>query len=131
MSEEVSQSEKTIELLAILGRGIQKVGKDGVWEATEDLEICDENGAHLAVRLPADDEHPHCLIGGGELNLHAGAVLARLHASTLKAVVCAYAPRPPYLAEVDGPNESEVMSEQLKTLLDKEVASSNLNHYTH
>ncbi len=106
-----------IELLAILGRGIQQIVADEGWTLTDNLEMCDEKGAHLPVRIPADDANPYCLIGGGELNLRAGVVLCREYVSSLKAVVCAYGARSEYLARVGGPSESEIMSARLEQLL--------------
>ena len=78
-----------IELLAILGRGIQQIEEDKGWTLTEDLEVCDEKGGHLAVRVPSDDNNPYCLIGGGELNLRAGIILCREQSDSLHTVVCA------------------------------------------
>ncbi len=102
-----------MQLLAILGRGVQQLESGGPWVLTQNLEVCDVNGAHLAIRKPIDDQDPHCLIGGGELNFRAGILLCRLYASSLKAVVCAYGHRSPYLASINAPSESEVMSEKL------------------
>ena len=108
-------------LLAILGRGVQildpKADPTDVtsYAPTEDLEICkrdpeNQRLSHLRVRIPADDDHPDSIIGGGELNLLAGLVLIRdLH---FNYAVCAYGHRSGYL-KPDGPSESEVMSRWL------------------
>jgi len=95
-------------LLAILGRGIQRL-PDGSWTVTEDLEICAENSAHLTDRVPADDENPHCLIGGGELNLLAGIQLHKRGFGDI--VVCAYGDRSDYLKSIDAPSESMIVSD--------------------
>lgn len=95
------------DILAILGRGIQWLESHGQWVLTEDLEVCGENGGHLIVRVPADDENPNCLVGGGELNLQAGLELYREDA---KIVVCAYSWQAKYLREVGAPSESQIMS---------------------
>ncbi|OGZ99509.1 MAG: hypothetical protein A3C07_04595 [Candidatus Sungbacteria bacterium RIFCSPHIGHO2_02_FULL_47_11] len=102
-----------MELLAILGRGIQRKTQNGEWFLTEDLEVCDEKGAHLPVRVPVDDEDPNCLVGGGRMNLDAGYWLIMEHNPDV--VVCAYGARSEYLVSVDGPSESEVMSGFLDT----------------
>lgn len=107
---------QTIELLAILGRGIRQK-ESGSWTPTRDLEMYDENFAPIVKLLPADDADPNCLIGGGELNLLAGRELCRQHTQTLEMIVCAYGARSPYLVSTNGPSESEVMSEQLKRLV--------------
>src|SRR5271157_1264609 len=95
-------------ILAILGRGIQRHHKNGSWVLTEDLELCDEKSAHLAVRKPADDENPFCMVGGGELNLLAGIALYNQEGANI--VVCAYGDRSEYLKSIDAPSESMVMS---------------------
>lgn len=97
-----------INLLAILGRGIQKTASDGPWVLTEDLEVLADDGAHSIVRLPIDDRNPNCVVGGGELNLMAGLELCREYDP--KLVVCAYGHRARYLVEADAPTESEIMS---------------------
>ncbi len=102
-----------MELLGILGRGIQRLTPNGPWVLTENLEVCDEKGAHLPVRAPADDSNPRCLIGGGELNLLAGLELCKDYRKKLQVVVCAYGQRSPYLQSINAPSESEVMSEWL------------------
>lgn len=100
-----------IDLLAILGRGIQKETADGPWVLTEDLEVLAENGGHSIIRLPVDESNPNCVVGGGELNLAAGLELYHEHEP--KLVVCAYGHRARYLVEADAPTESEVMSTRL------------------
>lgn len=106
-----------MEILAILGRGIQKLRESdpnseiSSWQLTEDLEVCTDLGAHLPVRVPADDNNPNCLVGGAQMNLEAGKVLIQQHAPQI--VVCAYGDRSKYLKDVGGPSESEVMSEVL------------------
>lgn len=107
-----------MELLAILGRGIQRECEDGSWVLTEDLEMCDEKGAHLSVRVPPDDDNPHCLIGGGKMNVEAGSIFIR-NKSKPKLTVCAWGMRSPYLISVDGPTESEVMTDYLRSSLVK------------
>lgn len=105
------------DLLAILGRGIQRIDANSPiedvhsWHLTEDLEVCDERSAHLPVRVPDDDNNPYCMVGGGFLNLQAGVLLARAH--QIRTVVCAYGDRSDYLKSINGPSESEVMSEVL------------------
>lgn len=105
-----------IELLAVLGRGIRQ-RDDQLWVPTRDLEMYGENFTQLAKQQPVDDADPHCLVGGGELNLLAGAMLYALHPKTLKAAVCAHGARSPYLSSVNAPSESEVMSGELRRLL--------------
>lgn len=100
-------------VIAILGRGIRRLEPLGpCWVLTEDLEVYDDNGAHLRARVPADDENPNCLVGGGELNLHAGLALYQLEGSRI--VVCAYGNRSAYLREAEAPLESVVMSKIFK-----------------
>ena len=115
-----------MEILAILGRGIQKLRESdpnsevSSWQLTEDLEICTDLGAHLAVRVPVDDTHPNCLVGGGQMNVEAGKVLVRQYAPQI--AVCAFGNRSAYLKEVNGPSDSEVMTEALhKSLCDDQV----------
>lgn len=106
-----------IQLLAVLGRGIQQIKEGAGWTLTEDLEVCDEKLEHLPVRIPADDANLHCLIGGGELNLLAGIVLCcGQDSESLTTAVCAYGARSAYLRKVNGPSESEVMSTLLKEM---------------
>lgn len=109
------------DILAIMGRGIQMLDPKSdptratSYDLTEDLEICDERSRHLPVhlpiRIPADDENPHCMVGGGRLNLLAGIELTLDYNPVL--VVCAYGHRSNYLKHVGGPTESEVMSAEL------------------
>lgn len=99
----------------MLGRGMNRPTKGGPWMPTEALEVCNENSAHLPVRVPADDNNPACLIGGGELNILAGAILWRKHRP--KITVCAYGARSSYLRSINGPSESQVMSEGLQKLV--------------
>lgn len=107
-----------MDLLAIMGRGIQRLNKESdvtnvaSWVLTEDLELCDKESAHLPIRVSPDDENPLCMVGGGELNLLAGIELVNLYKPT--AVVCAYGHRSAYLASIDAPSESEVMSYHLR-----------------
>ena len=106
-----------MEILAILGRGIQKLRESdpnsevSSWHLTEDLEVCTDLGAHLAVRVPVDDTHPNCLVGGGQMNLEAGKVLILQHAPQI--VVYAFGNRSAYLKEAHAPSESEVTTEAL------------------
>jgi hypothetical protein len=108
-----------MDLLAIMGRGIQRLKEDSdptkisSWELTQDLEVCDAKSAHLPIRVPADDENPFCMVGGGELNLLAGMALYAGHRSTVGTIVCAYGHRSDYLASIDAPSESEVMRHKL------------------
>ncbi len=110
-----------MDMLAILGRGICKVRESDYnseissWHLTEDLEIRSDLGASLPVRVPVDDAHPNCLVGGGQMNLEAGKVLIRQYEP--QVVVCAYGDRSKYLKDVDGPSESEVMTEILRRRL--------------
>jgi hypothetical protein len=104
----------TYGLLAVLGRGVQKLHEEGPWVLTEDLEMWSEESQHLAVRVPADDLNPFCMVGGGELNPLAGVELFRRHGA--EAVVCAYGDRTKYLKEIDGPSESMVMGEKFQEM---------------
>jgi hypothetical protein len=99
------------DIVAILGRGIQRSSPGSGWVLTEDLEVCDERSAHLPVRVPADDENPYCMVGGGTMNLLAGSILIRQNKPLI--TVCAFGDRSEYLKSVDGPTESEVMSRSL------------------
>lgn len=110
-----------MELLAILGRGIQKIEEKGPWVLTDDLEMCDEKGAHLPVRVPVDDENPNCLVGGGNMNLVAGYWLGVEYQP--RVVVCAYGGRSAYLQSVNGPTESVIMDRMLVNML-MEAANS-------
>jgi len=101
----LNQPPKSV--LGILGRGIQKVAGNESWTPTEDLEVCATNGTHLTVRVPADDENPHCMVGGGELNFLAGMELYRRHNPSI--VVCAYGHRAEYLSAINAPSESNIM----------------------
>lgn len=101
----------------MLGRGIQKLTENGPWVPTPALEVCNnnENFSHLPIAVPADDASPASVIGGGELNLLAGATLWRKYKP--KLTVCAYGERSNYLRSIDAPSESEVMSQQLQKLI--------------
>jgi DUF218 domain len=99
------------DLIAILGRGIQRQYEGGPWVLTEDLEVCNANSAHLPVRVEADDTNPFCMVGGGLMNLHAGQILVAKYRP--KLVVCAHGDRSGYLKSVDGPSESEVMCDRI------------------
>lgn len=103
------------DFVAILGRGIQRLSPDGPWVLTEDLEVCDTDSAHLAVRVPVDDTNPLSMIGGGEMNLLAGYHLIEEYNPSL--AVCAYGDRSKYLKSIAAPSESEVMSEMLAEML--------------
>jgi len=106
------------QLIAILGRGIQRSSPGSLWDTTEDIEICDDRGAHLIVRQPVDDTNQNCLIGGGKLNVEAGFEYYKNYGyHGLDFVVCAYGDRARYIKEIPGsPSESEVMSEQLEAM---------------
>ncbi len=97
------------DVLAIHGRGVQRLYENGPWVLTEDLELCDKDSAHLPVRRPADDNNPLCMVGGGELNLLAGVEVYKKEGA--KIVVCAYGDRSNYLKSIDAPSESMVMSD--------------------
>lgn len=98
-------------LLAILGRGIQHPSAHSQeWVLTPDLEVCDEKGAHLAIRAPEDDASPYSIIGGGELNILAGALLAKRLQPQI--ATCAYGARSKYLNTIGAPSESQVMTDQ-------------------
>ena len=95
------------DLLAVLGRGIQRVG--GQWQPGADFEmwgVVEGYRGHLAEPLPIDDDSANCFIGGCELNLRAGAEIFQQFGA--KVVVCAYGDRAPYLRRVNGPTESEI-----------------------
>ncbi len=106
-----------MDLLAILGRGIQRVDPSSdpkdmrSWVLTEDLEVCDKDSAHLPVLVPVDDESPFCMVGGGEMNIEAGYNLIMRFKPRI--VVCAYGHRSDYLRSIGAPSESEVMSRAL------------------
>jgi hypothetical protein len=104
--------EIVFDMVAILGRGTHRISEGGPFDMTEDLEVCDGRSAHLAVRVPADDENPFCMIGGGQMNLEAGICLIRKYDPAV--IVCAYGGRSEYLESIDGPSESEVMGEALE-----------------
>ena len=109
-------------MIAILGRGIQRrnetdpVEDISSWDLTEDLELCDKNSAHLPVRAPVDDDSPFCMVGGGNANLSAGLILASERPGP-KVMVCAYGGRSQYLESIGAPSESEVMSQQLESIM--------------
>lgn len=103
------------DIVAILGRGIQRAFKGGPWVLTEDLELCDKDSAHLPVHAEADDDSPFCMIGGGEMNLLAGFYLACKFKPAV--MVCAHGGRSKYLESIGAPSESEVMTGYLGTLL--------------
>lgn len=109
------------DIVAILGRGSQRlketdpVKETSSYAPTENLELCDKDSAHLHVRAPMDDESPFCMIGGGWMNLLAGAYLIKQYHP--KIVVCAHGDRSAYLKSIDGPSESEVMHYHLQQIL--------------
>ena len=98
-----------MQLLAILGRGIRKK-QDGSWVPARDLEMYGDNFAPIVELRPVNDDDPNCLVGGGELNIRAGAKLIGSHQHTLEMVACAYGGRSRYLTEVIGPSEAEIMT---------------------
>lgn len=117
-----------MELLAILGRGIQRLRADSdpadikSWVLTQDLEVCGKDSAHLDVQVPEDDAHPFSMLGGGGLTMLAAAQLIARHAPP--TVVCAYADRADYLVNIHGPTESEVMSALLPEFLAQEEVTT-------
>ncbi len=120
-----------MDLLAILGRGIQRLDPNSdstlisSWALTEDIEICDSNLAHLTVRVPKDDSNQSSIVGGGELNLRAGLEFIKKHQP--RYVVCAYAHRAEYLLSVNGPTESEVISNLVnQAFRDEKIPSPNV-----
>ncbi len=108
----------SFDVIVGLGRGIQMLSANAPpaetssWGLTEDLELCDTNSAHLRVRVPVDDESPYCMVGGGEMILEAACLLIQQYQP--EVAVCAYGHRADYLAKLDAPSESEVMSAMLK-----------------
>lgn len=107
-----------MQLLATLGRGIQRPDDVSLWVLTEDLEVLADDGAHPIIRRPIDDFNPNCVIGGGELNLLASLELCKKYLPRL--VVFAYAHRAKYLKKVDGPSESSVMYREFCRRCDSE-----------
>lgn len=96
-------------LLVVMGRGIQQTAP-GQWDLTEDLEIVEnDRGAHLPMRVPANDNDPLCLIGGGRLNLVAGFELYKK--LDPKLITLAYGDRHPYLRDLGAPSENQVMTD--------------------
>ncbi len=110
-----------LQILAIHGRGVQQLYENGPWALTEDLELCDKDGAHLSVRKPADDDNPLCMVGGGELNLLAGVEVYKREGANI--VVCAYGDRSNYLKSIDAPSESMVMSDHFIEATHRSVSS--------
>ncbi len=109
-------------LLAMLGRGIQHPSANtDEWVLTPDVEVCDEKGAHLLVRVPENDNDPNSIIGGGELNMLAGVTLVQELNPSL--VVCAYGARSKYLNQIGAPSESKVMSDKLTAELTRKNVS--------
>ena len=105
-----------LDLLAILGRGIRQISKNGSWVPTDDFEMHDEGFKPRALRLSVDDESSNCFVGGAMLNVKAGAVLCATHSP--KAVVCGYGGQSSYLTAVpDSQSDSEVLSAQLEGLI--------------
>lgn len=105
-------------LLAVLGRGIQHPPAGSAdWDLTQDLEVCDEKGAHFAVRVPENDDDPNSIVGGGELNMIAGATLC--HALNPTLLVCGYGARSKYLNQIGAPSESKVMRDKLVAELER------------
>lgn len=104
------------DLLAVLGRGIQRV--DGRWTPTSYLEVY--NGRrHSATPLRGGDEHPQCRVGGSQINIDAAVEV--LKRAPIPCVL-AYCPRAKYLRVIDGPSENAVMTQALlKRLPDAEV----------
>lgn len=102
--------------VVFLGRGISMLKPGGYWGLTEDIEVCDEQFAHLPVRVPENDDHPNSIIGGGELNLLAGLELEKRFMAEGKfnpqLALHAYGFRSKYLKSIDAPSESKVMSEK-------------------
>jgi uncharacterized SAM-binding protein YcdF (DUF218 family) len=105
-------------MIAVLGRGIQRLTESAPprdtssWVPTEDLEVCDKDSSHLSVRVPADDDNPYSMVGGGELNLLAGMELFRRSGDASTVVVCAYGNRGQYLRSIEAPSESVIMSKR-------------------
>jgi hypothetical protein len=113
-----------------MGRGIQRTRKEDPigdvrsWDLTEDMEMCDNDFAHLPVRATINDDDPHCLLGGGHLNLEAGLELIMERAPAV--TVCAYGARSFYLSSIRGPSESEVMELHLLRLLEGHSPKSHI-----
>ncbi|MBI2476195.1 MAG: YdcF family protein [Candidatus Taylorbacteria bacterium] len=108
---------------SLFSAAVFRLSENGPWVLTEDLEVCDERSAHLPVRVPADDDNPFCMVGGGEMNLRAGIELIYKYGPTM--VVCAYGGRSQYLESIGAPSESEVMSRELRYQIqyDLEISS--------
>src|ERR1700733_13205629 len=92
---------KTDTLLAILGRGMQRVGN--TWRATPDIEVYDEKWRHFLDPVEENDDDSRSAIGGGELNLLAGVRLVDTFGP--RKVVCAYGNPTTYLTEAGAPSE--------------------------
>jgi hypothetical protein len=103
------------DMVAIMGRGIQRFQENGPWMPSHDLEVCDERSAHLSLGVPIDDDSPYCMIGGGQINLDAGVELISKYGP--RAVVCEYGHVMPYIRESGAPSGSEVLSEALRSTL--------------
>lgn len=70
-----------------------------------------DNFTPIAELRPVDENSENCLIGGGELNVLAGATLIRHDITLPTTVVCAYGGRSRYLTEIPGaPSEAEIMT---------------------
>lgn len=108
------------DLLVIMGRGIRRQRSD-VWIPAPDFVELDEEDKNIVNHAGLPDESPNCFIGGSELNLLAGLELCRKY--PFKLAVCAFGGQPYYLKQVDGPTESEIMSQELCRL----AAESNVS----
>ena len=111
-------------LLAILGRGIQQNQRNGLWEPTEDIEMTDEKFAHLAVRRPVDDNDPHCIVGGGWLNVFAAVELWKTSDPRYDLVCAEYGNRSKYLREVGGPSGSWILADKFIRLVIRETGEN-------
>ncbi len=102
-------------LLGILGRGIQQSAEGrGDWTPTDDLIVTDEHFGTLAVRVPFNDDDPHAIVGGGELNILAVVALWEITQHDL--VACEFGNRSKYLTDVGGPMGSKIVGEMFAKL---------------
>ncbi|MBI4094893.1 MAG: hypothetical protein HY435_01735 [Candidatus Liptonbacteria bacterium] len=110
IEHEKTRISKKVDMLCILGRGIEKVEEQ--WIPTQYIARRSKNNEHLGIRakeISANDDDPRIFIAGGECNVFAASVLFKRwqEKGRVPQIVTFAAGRPPYLSKESDSTLSE------------------------
>ena len=103
-----------------MGRGAMMEYPGGPWRVTDNFDIWDiaSGKSRPDIIQSKNDDDPNSIIGGGKLNLTAGAILYRDNNPAL--TVFAYGKTPPRPGHPEYPSECKVMTQQFLEMMGQE-----------